>query len=350
MLAQPRFGIRAGLAGCHPRNDHPVRAGRRTNLALLGLVVLAFVTGTASYGVGTASATTLLTTAHATAGAAIVLLVPWKSVIARRGLGRPPHPGRSAGLVLAVLLAGCVAAGVAQEVVGYRPVLGLAPLQVHVGLAVLVVPLLTAHVATHRQRPRAADLSRRTVLATGGLTAGALAATWLSRAVGPSLAQQPTGSSERGSHEPARMPVTQWFTDTVPPPERRVVPLRVDGVAVDLPDARDEVEALLDCTGGWYAVQLWGGVRLDRLLGPLPPDARSVDVVSVTGYRRRFPVEAARDLLLATTVAGRPLSAGHGGPRRLVAPGRRGFHWVKWVAAVEVVHEPPWLQPPFPLR
>jgi DMSO/TMAO reductase YedYZ molybdopterin-dependent catalytic subunit len=54
-------------------------------------------------------------------------------------------------------------------------------------------------------------------------------------------------------------------------------------------------------------------------------------------------------LLLATHVGGAPLSAGHGAPARLVAPGRRGFWWVKWVTAIDVTDEPWWWQPPFPL-
>ena len=78
--------------------------------------------------------------------------------------------------------------------------------------------------------------------------------------------------------------------------------------------------------------------------------AASIEVVSATGYRRRFPAGDAGALLLATHVGGRPLSAGHGGPARLVAPGRRGFWWVKWVVAVEVVEERWWWQPPFPLQ
>jgi DMSO/TMAO reductase YedYZ molybdopterin-dependent catalytic subunit len=118
--------------------------------------------------------------------------------------------------------------------------------------------------------------------------------------------------------------------------------------ATDL-DRGDEVTATLDCTGGWYASQTWSGVRLDRLLADreLPRDA-SVDVISVTGYRRRFPARDAPHLLLATRVGGEPLSRGHGFPARLVAPGRRGFWWVKWVHRVEVVDEPWWWQPPVP--
>ncbi len=59
-------------------------------------------------------------------------------------------------------------------------------------------------------------------------------------------------------------------------------------------------------------------------------------VTSVTGYRRTFPIADAGSLWLATRCQGRLLDAGHGAPVRLVAPGRRGFWWVKWVASVEL--------------
>lgn len=71
---------------------------------------------------------------------------------------------------------------------------------------------------------------------------------------------------------------------------------------------------------------------------------------SVTGYRRRFALDGAASLLLATQVGGEPLSAGHGFPARLVAPGRRGYHWVNWVASVAISDLPPWSQPPLPTR
>ena len=156
---------------------------------------------------------------------------------------------------------------------------------------------------------------------------------------------------------PTAMPVTQWISDVVPadvPDSLEVLGARrrVRVPVADL-DRGDVVRAALDCTGGWYAVQDWRGVRLDRLLATvsreLPADG-SVDVVSVTGFRRRLPLSEAGGLLLATHAAGRPLSPGHGAPVRLVAPGRRGFWWVKWVARVEVVDAPWWLQSPFPLQ
>ena len=73
-------------------------------------------------------------------------------------------------------------------------------------------------------------------------------------------------------------------------------------------------------------------------------------VRSATGYSRRFPLARAGELLLATHVEGQPLSAAHGFPVRLVTPGYRGYHWVKWVVELEVSQEPAWLQPPLPLQ
>jgi DMSO/TMAO reductase YedYZ molybdopterin-dependent catalytic subunit len=105
--------------------------------------------------------------------------------------------------------------------------------------------------------------------------------------------------------------------------------------------------ATLDYTGGWSEVQAWEGMRLDRLVEGAT--GRSIAVVSSTGYSRRFPLGEAYRLVLATRVAGETLRAGHGFPARLVAPGRRGFWWVKWVVEVEVSDRSWWLQSPFPL-
>jgi DMSO/TMAO reductase YedYZ molybdopterin-dependent catalytic subunit len=89
-------------------------------------------------------------------------------------------------------------------------------------------------------------------------------------------------------------------------------------------------------------------VRLDRLVGKSA--GVSIRVVSSTGYARRFPIEQAGTLLLATRFGGRALDAEHGFPARLVAPDRRGFWWVKWVVAVEVDDMPAWWQSPFPTQ
>ena len=103
-------------------------------------------------------------------------------------------------------------------------------------------------------------------------------------------------------------------------------------------DRGDELVATLDCTGGFYTTQRWRGTALGRLLDEAgaTSEATHVRVISHTGYRWSFALPQARDLFLATHVAGAPLSHGHGAPARLVAPGHRGWHWVKWVERVEL--------------
>ena len=111
-------------------------------------------------------------------------------------------------------------------------------------------------------------------------------------------------------------------------------------------------EATLDCTGGWYTLQRWRGVPVETLLerAGVKDGARSLLVRSSTGYVRRFSQEEAGDLLLATHIGDERLSAGHGFPLRLVAPGYRGYGWVKWVIELEVSIEPTWLESPLPLQ
>jgi DMSO/TMAO reductase YedYZ molybdopterin-dependent catalytic subunit len=342
------------------------RAGRRTNVALLVLLVLAFATGCVAFGTGTTTPARIVTALHGAAGMALVLLVPWKSIIVRRSRAfRSASWAVTAGLVLGVLVAVSLLAGVVHVLGGFRTYAGLTPMQVHVGAAALAAPLAVLHVLRHPQRPRRTDLSRRTLLRAlalgGGAAAAYVAVEGVARGLSlPGQDRRVTGSHEVGSDRPVAMPVTQWALDTVPEVDvatwrlsvgvagRQVAELDRDAL---LAMATDEVQAVLDCTGGWYANQRWRGVRLDRLLPvSLPPDARSLVVVSVTGYARRLPLRDVPFLLIATHVAGQPLSIGHGAPARLVAPGRRGFWWVKWLDRVIVDTGPWWRQPPFPLQ
>jgi DMSO/TMAO reductase YedYZ molybdopterin-dependent catalytic subunit len=171
----------------------------------------------------------------------------------------------------------------------------------------------------------------------------------------PGAGRRFTGSYETGSFDADAMPSYSWLDDTTP----TIDPVRWRLAVADGGSTREvtleelsgfdtRVRATLDCTSGWYAEQDWAGVPVRALL-PHPGQARSLLVRSTTGYWIRFPVRDLDHLLLATTVNGDPLRPGHGYPVRLVAPGRRGFWWVKWVDRIELSSTPWWWQPPFPV-
>jgi DMSO/TMAO reductase YedYZ molybdopterin-dependent catalytic subunit len=327
---------------------------RPVNVSILILFVIATASGGLAFTVGAPSASRVIVALHGASGLALLLLVPAKIRIAGRGMRRPGRSRKVIGLASAVIVMVVLASGLWHAIGGFRPLVGLLPMQIHVGAALVASALLVAHVLAHHRRSgswrpflRATDVDRRVALRGAALVVGA-AALWV---VAPGRERRFTGSHEVGSGEPAAMPVTQWLFDPVPVIAPAGWRLRLPGRELDLPAVaalpRTTVRAVLDCTGGWYAEQEWSGVPLAAL--GLPASS-SIAVRSVTGYRRVLPAAEAGRLLLATHVAGRPLSAGHGGPARLVAPGRRGFWWVKWVVAIEVSDEPWWWQPPLPLQ
>jgi DMSO/TMAO reductase YedYZ molybdopterin-dependent catalytic subunit len=333
-------------------------AARHTNIALLAMLFVALLTGFLAYGIGTAWGRWVVV-AHGVAGVVIVALAPWKSMIVRRGVSRR-RPGFSASIALTALAGVAVLTGILHATglgVSIGPVTSL---QVHVGAALAAIPLAVWHVLARPVRPRRTDLTRRNLLRAGTLLGGAAlgyaAAEGLVRVTGLRGGERRfTGSYDAGALKPDALPVTQWLDDSV----QRIEPVDWRLTLVTMAETRelsyeevasfdDRIRAVLDCTGGWYSNQDWAGVRLDRLI-PEPGEARSVVVRSVTGYSRRLPVRDLPSLLLAVRLGGELLPAGHGFPARLVAPGRRGFWWVKWVSHIETTAAPWWWQSPFPL-
>ena len=331
------------------------RSGRRTNLALLVLIPAAVVTGLVA---NTAGTTWGIHPAvyHGVIACAVVVLTPWKQSIVRRGLRKwRKSTWISLGLLFFVFTT--LTTGI-MHAVGYRGRIGpLTLMQVHIGGALIALVLMWLHYRAHpvRVRPEV-DLSRRGFLRTAGFAAIA-AAIWVGVEGALDVAKASggrrrfTGSHERGSFDPARLPVTSWLDDRVQHIEAGHWTVDVAGREMTLADIealpQDRFDAVLDCTSAWYSEQDWGGVRLDRLI-----DAgtfRSIEVRSQTGYARRFPIRDLERLWLVTHVDGEPLTAGHGFPARIVAPDRRGFWWVKWVVSIEPSNVPWWLQSPFPV-
>jgi DMSO/TMAO reductase YedYZ molybdopterin-dependent catalytic subunit len=333
-------------------------AGRITNLALLGALLLAFATGTGVVAAGSPPGR-WVALAHGVAGVAVVLLIPWKTRIVRRGLQRTRR-SRWASLLLAALASAAVLTGLGYATGLLRSAGGVRGMWLHVAAALALAPILIWHVLARPARPRKTDLTRRTLLRAGALTAAAagvyLATASMVRVAGlPGASRRFTGSYDTGSFDPASMPNTVWLDDRTPhidPDTWRLVLADADGERElslnDLARFDVRVRAILDCTGGWYAAQDWAGAPVSALVRDTG-DAQSLHVRSVTGYWIRFPLGDLDRLLLATRVGGAPLAARHGFPARLVAPGRRGFWWVKWVERIELQPTPWWWQPPFPL-
>jgi DMSO/TMAO reductase YedYZ molybdopterin-dependent catalytic subunit len=253
------------------------------------------------------------------------------------------------GLVGAVLISGLAWASAGRIAVG-----GFTVLFWHGALGAALAAIVLAHARLRAKRPRARDLTdRRQFLTAATVGAGAVVA-WqvqrpLQRTLGLAGADRRfTGSYDAGSFTGNDFPATSWVADNprpLPTDHRLTVTGRVTRplslTASDLARG-DRLTATLDCTGGFYSTQHWHGTRLDHLLegAGLEPDAHHVRVISRTGYRWSFSLTDADNLLLATHVGDELLTHGHGAPCRLVAPGRRGFQWIKWIDRIEV-HENP---------
>lgn len=291
---------------------------------------------------------------HGVAGGALLVAA---TVKLRRSVGPAVRRRRWARLALAALLTLLVAASLAGGFawVASGRILSIGPwtiLTLHVWAALALIPVVLIHLAPRRfrlLRPRAGgpQISRRTVLATGGLLLlGAVA--WGTLNVLDAIAggrRRFTGS--RWLPAGGIPPPTTFYGEGTPDVDLATWRLRVGGLVdrpleLDLPalealGATDR-NATLDCTSGWVIDTAWRGVPIEALLDAAGADrsAPFVRVRSVTGWSVNLERGELDDALLATHVAGMPLPADNGAPLRLVAPGRRGLDWVKWIASIEV--------------
>jgi methionine sulfoxide reductase catalytic subunit len=103
------------------------------------------------------------------------------------------------------------------------------------------------------------------------------------------------------------------------------------------------------CIQGWSGVARWGGVPMRHLLDLVKPtvDARYAVFYSLADGGdggRYYDVHSIANMrheltMLAYEMNGAPLSVLHGAPLRLRCENELGFKMVKWIAAIEFVHD-----------
>ena len=103
------------------------------------------------------------------------------------------------------------------------------------------------------------------------------------------------------------------------------------------------------CIQGWSGVAKWGGVPMQHILDLVrpKPDARYVVFYSLADGGeggRYYDVHRILNMshaltMLAYDMNGEPVSVLHGAPVRLRCENEIGFKMVKWIAAIEFVHD-----------
>lgn len=308
---------------------------------------------------------------HLAAGTAAVplLLVKLWSVFPRL-FARPPRPSRELVLHLAerISIGALVAAAIFQLATGlansaqwypwsfsFRAThfavgwVAVGALLVHIAVK---LPVTRAALQTPPDRDRSTVLSRRGLLRTTWAAAG-LAVLATAGSTVPAL-RRVSVLGVRSGDGPGGIPINKTaraagvtasatsaaYRLTISRGEREVVLTQQELSAL----SRHTEDLPIACVEGWSASGEWTGVRIRTLLDLV--DAPPGSAVRVSSLQQRGPFRAielpgnfADDplTLLATGLAGEPLSLDHGYPCRLIAPNRPGVLQTKWVTRLEVL-------------
>lgn len=96
----------------------------------------------------------------------------------------------------------------------------------------------------------------------------------------------------------------------------------------------------LNCVEGWSVTILWEGVLVRRLIEKAKPlsSAKTVIFHAHDGYSTSFPIAyiMENDIIMAHKMNGVALPPERGFPFELVAEGKWGYKWIKWITEIEL--------------
>ena len=99
----------------------------------------------------------------------------------------------------------------------------------------------------------------------------------------------------------------------------------------------------LDCVEGWGLTARWTGVPLEDILNLAGVKAGAKEVIfrAVDGYSSSLHLDYATSgkVLLAYLDNGEPLSPERGFPLQVVAEGKWGYKWVKWLDHIQLIDQ-----------
>ncbi|MCC7576727.1 MAG: molybdopterin-dependent oxidoreductase [Methanomethylovorans sp.] len=100
----------------------------------------------------------------------------------------------------------------------------------------------------------------------------------------------------------------------------------------------------MDCVEGWGFDARWTGVTLNSIFNDsgLQPGAENVIFYCADGYSTSLELDYLRekDIMLAYRLNNVTLTSDRGFPLQLVAEGRYGYKWAKWITHIEVTDQP----------
>jgi DMSO/TMAO reductase YedYZ molybdopterin-dependent catalytic subunit len=100
----------------------------------------------------------------------------------------------------------------------------------------------------------------------------------------------------------------------------------------------------MNCVEGWGFDARWTGVTLNSIFNDsgLKPGAKNVIFYCADGYSTSLELDylTGNDIMLAYRLNNVTLPPERGFPLQLVAEGRYGYKWAKWITHIEVTDQP----------